>query len=121
MRIKQYDIWTADLNPRSGTESGKTRPVVIVQSDLLNAADHPSTIVCPLTSKLQSEVKLLRVFLKQGEGSINVKSGIMVDQVRAIDNSRLIRRVGRLPEVLIGRLKQNLSLVLDLDLQASGD
>jgi mRNA interferase MazF len=116
MKIKQYDIWIADLSPRSGTESGKTRPVVIVQSDLLNAAEHPSTIICPLTSKLQSEVELLRVYLEQGDGNMNLKSGVMVDQVRAIDNSRLIRRVGRLPEDLIVRLKGNLIIVLDLDL-----
>ena len=116
MKIKQYDIWIADLSPRSGTESGKTRPVVIVQSDLLNAVDHPSTIICPLTSKLQSEVELLRVYLEQGDGNMNLKSGVMVDQVRAIDNSRLIRRVGRLPEDLIIRLKGNLKIVLDLDL-----
>ena len=36
MKIKQYEIWIADLNPRFGTETGKTRPVVIVQTDLLN-------------------------------------------------------------------------------------
>ncbi|MCY7311344.1 MAG: type II toxin-antitoxin system PemK/MazF family toxin [Chitinophagaceae bacterium] len=35
MQIKQYEIWIADLNPRFGTETGKTRPVVIIQTDLL--------------------------------------------------------------------------------------
>ena len=121
MKIKQYDIWIADLNPRSGTESGKTRPVVVVQSDLLNSADHPSTIICPLTSKLQVEAELLRIYLEQGDGNMKMKSGVMVDQVRAIDNSRLIRRIGRLPEELVERLRSNLSLVLDLDVQAGED
>ena len=114
MKIKQYDIWIADLNPRSGTESGKTRPVVIVQSDLLNSVDHPSTIICPLTSKLQAEAELLRVNLAEGDGNMKMKSAVMVDQVRAIDNSRLIRRIGRLPEELVDRLKGNLKIVLDL-------
>ena len=36
MKIKQFEIWLADLNPEFGTEAGKTRPVVIVQTDLLN-------------------------------------------------------------------------------------
>ena len=36
MKIKQYEIWLADLNPTRGTELGKTRPVVIIQTDLLN-------------------------------------------------------------------------------------
>ncbi len=114
MKIKQYDIWIADLNPRSGTESGKTRPVVIMQSDLLNAADHPSTIICPLTTQLQADVGVLRVYLDQGDGNMKAKSGIMVDQMRAIDNCRLIKRIGRLPEELIKKLKDNVKIVLDL-------
>jgi len=36
MKIEQYEIWIADLNPRFGTEAGKSRPVAIVQTDLLN-------------------------------------------------------------------------------------
>ncbi len=117
MKIRQYDIWIADLNPRSGTESGKTRPVVIVQSDLLNAVGHPSTVICPLTSKVQSDIELLRVYLKQNDANLKKKSGIMVDQIRAIDNYRLKERVGRMPEHLIVKLKANLKIVLDLDLQ----
>ena len=36
MKIKQFEIWIADLNPRMGTEAGKIRPVIVVQTDLLN-------------------------------------------------------------------------------------
>lgn len=41
MRISQYEIWLVDLNPRIGTKSGKTRPVMIVQTDLLNHVPQP--------------------------------------------------------------------------------
>lgn len=41
MKIKQFEIWIADLNPRRGTETGKIRPVIVVQTDLLNV-EHPS-------------------------------------------------------------------------------
>ncbi|RLD88235.1 MAG: type II toxin-antitoxin system PemK/MazF family toxin, partial [Bacteroidetes bacterium] len=47
MEIRQYDIWLADLNPRLGTEPGKTRPVLVVQTNLLNQVFHPSTLICP--------------------------------------------------------------------------
>ena len=60
MVIKQFDIWLADLNPSRGTEPGKTRPVVIIQTDLLNDI-HPATIICPITSKVNSEILVLRV------------------------------------------------------------
>ncbi len=114
MNIEQFDLWIADLNPRSGTESGKTRPVVVLQSNLLNRAEHPSTIICPLTTNVQKEAKLLRVHLGQGVANVEACCDIMIDQIRAIDNKRLIRKVGRLPEDLVERLKENLVIVLDL-------
>ena len=42
MTIKKFHLYLADLNPRMGTEPGKTRPVVVIQTDLLNPT-HPST------------------------------------------------------------------------------
>lgn len=48
MKVRQFEIWTADFDTRMGTESGKTRPVLVVQTDLLNKCGHPSTLVCPM-------------------------------------------------------------------------
>lgn len=114
MLIKQWEIWIADLNPRIGTESGKTRPVLIIQTDLLNKVPHSSTIVCPITTKVEKDSDILRVHLKKGMASLNEDCDIMVDQIRAIDNKRLIRRVGKLPSGLIPKIKENLFIVLDL-------
>lgn len=111
MQIRQFEIWLADLNPRFGTEPGKKRPVVIVQTDLLNL-DHPSTIVCPLTTNVIQEIELLRVHLRKNQ--LDKPSDILVDQVRAIDNKRLIKKVGKLDEAQIEKLKHNLSIILDL-------
>jgi mRNA interferase MazF len=111
MMIRQYDIWLADLSPRMGTEPGKTRPVVIIQTDLLNPF-HPSTVICPVTSRIQPAVKLLRVHLQKGQ--LDKPSAILVDQLRAIDNRRLKQRLGALTLRQIKQLKQNLLVVLDL-------
>jgi len=110
MKIKQYDIWIADLNPSRGPEPGKTRPVVIVQTDLLNDS-HLSTIVCPVTTNIQPEVELLRVHLKKTQ--LDKLSDILVDQIRAIDNKRLIKKVGKLNEEQIKILKRNIGVILD--------
>ncbi|HAY70305.1 MAG TPA: type II toxin-antitoxin system PemK/MazF family toxin, partial [Saprospirales bacterium] len=59
MQINQFEIWIADLNPQIGTESGKTRPVLIVQTDLLNKIPHPSTIICPITRNVQKDTDIL--------------------------------------------------------------
>lgn len=111
MKIKQYDIWLADLNPGRGTEPVKTRPVVIIQTDLLNTF-HLSTIVCPITSNVQPDIELLRVHLRKNQ--LDKPSDILVDQIRAIDNKRLTQKVGKLTEEQISKLKQNIAIVLDL-------
>ena len=111
MKIKQFDIWLANLNPGKGTEAGKTRPVVIVQTDLLNDSN-PSTLICPITSNVRPELDLLRVHLKKGQ--LDKLSDILVDQIRAIDNKRLIQRLGELNQEQIQKLKNNLKIILDL-------
>jgi len=115
MQIKQFEIWIADLNPQIGTESGKTRPVLVIQSNLLNKIPHPSTIVCPLTTKIEKEAEILRVHLKKGMANLHENCDIMIDQVRAIDNKRLVKKVGELPQDLISLIKENLSIVLDIE------
>ncbi len=114
MKVKQYEIWIADLNPTIGTEPGKTRPVIVVQTDLLNK-HHPSSIVCPLTANVQKESEILRVHIKQGCGGLNEACDIMVDQVRAIDNKRMVKKLGIAPLEIISALKENLKIILDLE------
>lgn len=111
MQIREYDIWIADLNPARGTEPGKTRPVVIVQTDLLNDI-HLSTIICPVSTNVQPESEILRVHLKKGQ--LDKQSDILVDQIRAIDKKRLIKKVGKLNVEQIEILKINLGVILDL-------
>ncbi len=114
MQVKQFEIWIADLNPRIGTEPGKTRPVLVVQTDLLNNVPHPSTLICPITTNVQADADILRVHLKRGISNLREHCDIMIDQIRAIDNSRLIKKVGNLPIPLADKVKENLTIVLDL-------
>lgn len=116
MRIKQYDIWLADLNPQIGTEPGKTRPVLIIQTNLLNSLPHPSTLICPITSKTTSESNILRVHLKSRESGMTKDSDIMIDQLRAIDNKRLIKKLGSLSEEKINSVIQNIKIILDFEI-----
>ncbi|MFZ4726515.1 MAG: type II toxin-antitoxin system PemK/MazF family toxin [Paludibacter sp.] len=115
MPIKQFEIWVADLNPQVGTESGKTRPVLVVQTNLLNKLPHPSTIVCPITTNVKKDVEILRVHLKKGMANLLQDSDIMIDQIRAIDNKRLVKKIGELPRNMIDKLKENIKIVIDLE------
>ncbi|HZX15108.1 MAG TPA: type II toxin-antitoxin system PemK/MazF family toxin [Thermodesulfobacteriota bacterium] len=111
MEIKKWHVYLVDLNPRIGTEPGKVRPVVVVQTDLLNGL-HPSTVVCPLTTKVQSRARFLRVHLTIGEPGLKEQSDIMVDQIRAIDNRRLLRVVGKISRKSQVKLIENLRILL---------
>jgi mRNA interferase MazF len=114
MQIKRFEIWIADLSPQIGTEPGKTRPVLIVQTNLLNRIPHPSTIICPITTNIQKESEILRVHIKKGTSNLSENCDIMIDQVRAIDNKRLIKKIGELPDNLSKLVGENLSIILDL-------
>ena len=115
MLIKQYDIWIADLSPRIGTEPGKKRPVIIIQTDLLNNISHPSTIICPITTRVKKNTDILRVHIRKGTTHLNHDCDIMIDQARAIDNRRLVNKIDTLPHKLSARVKENLRIVLDLE------
>jgi mRNA interferase MazF len=114
MKIKQFDIWVADLEPQRGTETGKVRPVLIVQTNLLNN-EHPSTLICPVTTNVEKESEILRVHIKKGTANLKIESDIMIDQLRAIDNRRLLNKIGELTKDLQLKVKDNIKIILDLE------
>jgi mRNA interferase MazF len=114
MKIKQNEIWTADLESQIGTETGKTRPVLIVQTDLLNNVLHPSTIICPITTNITSEAEILRVHIAKGVANMRENSDIIIDQLRSIDNKGFLKKIGKLPQDLAEKVKKNIMIVLDI-------
>jgi mRNA interferase MazF len=106
-------LYLADLNPRVGTEAGKVRPVLVVQTDLLNDAGHPSTWVLPCTTRLTGE-SLLRVVLPRGIAGNREDCEVMVDQSRAIDNRRLVRRLKPLPRSILAEVTDKLRMLGEL-------
>ena len=111
MRIQKFRIYLADLNPQIGTEAGKVRPVVVVQTDLLNET-HPSTIICPITSTVIRSAHILRVHLSKGSSGLHEDSDILVDQIRAIDNRRFKKQLGHLTDPQKQKLLENLKLLV---------
>jgi mRNA interferase MazF len=114
MAARKFEIWLANLDPSFGTEAGKTRPVLIVQNDYLNKV-HPSTLICPITTNVKPDSKLLRVFIKAGTAKVKEDCDVMIDQLRAIDNKRLIKKIGEVPDETGEKVKENLRIILELD------
>ena len=114
MTAKKFEVWIANLDPKFGTEAGKTRPVLVVQTDFLNNV-HPSTLICPITTNVELESQILRVFIKKGTAKVKEDCDVMIDQLRAIDNKRLIKKIGATSMEISEKVKENLRIILDLD------
>ncbi|MGH8282597.1 MAG: type II toxin-antitoxin system PemK/MazF family toxin [Gammaproteobacteria bacterium] len=87
---KRGGVWLATLNPGRGTDPRKIRPVLIVQSQALLDADHPSTLIIPLTTHLMNAAEPLRLRLP-AQDDLDKDSDLLLDQLRAIDNKRLVQ------------------------------
>lgn len=107
LRISHGGLYAATLDPRFGTEPGKERPVLVIQSDLLNATGHPSTWVIPCTTRTVGENRL-RVRLPAGVAGNARECEVMIDQSRAIDNRRFTKKLGVLPSLLLREVKEKL-------------
>ncbi len=111
LKIKQFEIWLANLNPSKGTEPGKIRPVVVLQSDLLNEVNH-STIIASITTNVKPDFKLKQIQLDPNQ--LDKPSAILVDQIRAIDNQRFISKIGKLTKKQAALLNRNIIHVMDI-------
>ncbi len=111
--IRYGTLYLADLSPQKGSEPGKIRPVLVVQTDLLNEANHPSTWVLPCTTRLTGE-SLIRVFLPKTIAGNERDCEIMIDQSRAIDNQRFKLKLKPLPNIVLLECKEKLKKLGEL-------
>ncbi len=107
MKVRRGSLCLADLNPRRSSEPGKIRPVLVIQTDLLNEVGHASTWILPCTTRLSGE-NLLRVPLPRGIAGNRSDCEVMIDQSRAIDNRRFVRALRALPPPLLREVEEKL-------------
>ena len=113
VRIRRGALYVADLSPRRGSEPARIRPVLVIQTDLLNDVGHASTWVLPCTTRLSGE-SLLRVSLPRGIAGNRQECEVMIDQSRAIDNGRFLRALRGLPRTLLREVEDKLRRLGDL-------
>ena len=105
------EVWLVSLDPTVGHEVKKTRPAVVVTSDVYNEYNWVVVIV-PLTSHDAAEYD--QVLVSPPEGGLTSTSVSLPDQIRAIDRSRLVKRLGTLGGETLARLDRSLRIVLGL-------
>lgn len=99
--MKQGDIYIVSLDPIVGSEQGKTRPCIIISSDLVN--DYANTVtVAPLSSTIRKKKLLFHVPLSTGV--------IKLEQLRTVDKSRLIKHKGRVAKPIVDKIQTLLQI-----------
>lgn len=97
MRIRRGEIYIADMCMNIGSEQGGVRPVLILQNNKGNKQS-PTTIVASITSRVGTKKYLpTHVYLPDDLG-LKYRSIVLLEQIRVVDKSRLIHKVGKVPQ-----------------------
>jgi mRNA interferase MazF len=104
MKVERGEIWLASLDPTQGSEQAGTRPIIIFQENTISK--FTSTIITiPLTTNLRRAALPTCLLISNGQGGLNQDSVALCHQLRVLDKTRLIKRIGQLDFEAIARLE----------------
>lgn len=110
-QLKRGEVWLADLNPTQGSEQAGIRPVILFQNDIVS--QFSTTIVTiPLTTNLRRASLPICLQIEQGNGGLAEDSVALCFQIRVLDKTRLIRKLGQLNTETIALLEEVILLTL---------
>jgi mRNA interferase MazF len=107
------EIYLVTFDPTVGSEIRKTRPALVIQNDIANQYS-PITIVAAITSKFGSTLRPTEVLISAGEGGISQSSVVLLNQIRSVDRTRLIKRIGKVEDTTLKRVGKCLKISLGL-------
>lgn len=111
---KRGEIFLTALDPTVGREIRKTRPAVIIQNDISNRLTDV-TIVAPITSAVRFPLNPVHVLLAASQRTgLSVTSVALLNQIRAIDRTRLIKRLGAIDNETLVQVDEAIKLSLGL-------
>ncbi len=101
MIVQRGEIFLVNLDPVKGSEQGNIRPALIIQNDSSNQYS-PTTIVAPITSKIYTKEFPTNVEILKNEGGLEKESTILLNQIRTIDKTRIIKKLKKInPETMM--------------------
>lgn len=110
---KRGDIWLVNLDPTIGHEIKKSRPCVIIQNDIGNKYS-TITIVAPITSQGTDKIYPIEVFLEKKTSGLDKDSKVLLNQIRAVDKRRLIKKLRKAEKEALTKIDEALKISLGL-------
>jgi mRNA interferase MazF len=104
--MRRGEVYFVALDPVVGSETGKTRPALVLQNDLANRSS-PTVTVLPITSQV-GRVYPFQVRIAVGEGGLGQESKVLCEQIRTVSRQRLRQRLGELPPQRLEEVRQAL-------------
>lgn len=111
--IKRGEIWIADLRSSIGREITKVRPALIISNNAINTSS-PTIIVLPISSQIPPVVGADRIFLPKKELKLSKDSVVLGGQIRAIDKTRLKKKIGAISKAKLSEVEEALRLALGM-------
>ena len=105
MKVKQYEIYWINLDPTVGSEIQKTRPGIVITPDNMNN-NIDTIIIAPLTTKSHDYPTRIKTNVAGKD------CWVVLDQIRAIDKSRLFAKIGELEKNDITKIKNIINEML---------
>ncbi|MDR2074428.1 MAG: type II toxin-antitoxin system PemK/MazF family toxin [Oscillospiraceae bacterium] len=114
LKVKKGDIFYSNLSPVVGSEQGGLRPVLIVQNDVGNKFS-PTVIAAAITTQPKNKLPThIPIKASKVEAGLSKDSTILLEQIRTIDKSRLIEKVGRIDDESLQEVNKALIVSLGL-------
>ncbi len=110
--ICRGEIWLANLNPTQGSEQSGIRPAIIFQNDLISRYSS-TTLTIPLTTNQRRATLPICLAIPKGEGGLIQDSVALCYQMRVLDKTRLIKKLGQLTPETITQLEETVLITLE--------
>lgn len=112
MEVHEGDVFLTNMDPTIGAEIKKTRPAITVSNEWINQFS-PLVVVVPLTTSTQ-KVSPSHILIPPNQDGLNYLSKALTEQIRAMDKSRLLQRLGRLDTEYITKLQDAIRNTLNM-------
>jgi len=97
MTVSRGEVWLVNLDPTKGSEQAGLRPVIVIQSDIINKYTR-TYLTVPVTTNLKRADLPSCLLIRKGDGKLNSDSVALCHQARVLDKVRLTKKIGKLSD-----------------------